>query len=109
MKVELLKSVKYKGQSYKAGTSIDADANDIAEMIAKKVVSEDTEIPEGNEDQGSSGVREPKETDIEKMKVAELKEYAEENGIDLGDATKKDEILEVIKEAEAVANADTTS
>lgn len=97
MKVELLKNVKYQGEPYRKGQSIEADPNDIPEMIAKGVVAEDTEIPE------------VKETDIEKMKVAELKEYAEEKGIDLGEATKKDEILEVIKEAEAVANADTTS
>lgn len=106
MKVELLKNVKYQGEPYRKGQSIEADPNDIPEMIAKKVISEDTEIPEVAEVQGEP---EPKETDIEKMKVTELKEYAEENGIDLGDATKKDEIIEVIKEAEAVANADTTS
>ena len=40
-------------------------------------------------------------TDIEKMKVTELQAYAKEKGIDLGDATKKNEILAKIKEAEA--------
>ncbi|WP_337033207.1 hypothetical protein [Paenibacillus illinoisensis] len=52
---------------------------------------------------------EEQETDINKMKVDELKDYAEKNGIDLGDAKGKPEILKAIKEAEAVANADTTS
>ena len=37
---------------------------------------------------------------IEEMTVAELKEYAAENDIDLGDAKKRDEILEVIQAAE---------
>lgn len=37
---------------------------------------------------------------LEKMTVAELKEYAEQHGIDLGDAAKKDEILAVILAAE---------
>lgn len=41
------------------------------------------------------------ETDIEKMKVAELQAYAKEKGIELDGATKKDEILAKIKEAEA--------
>jgi hypothetical protein len=33
---------------------------------------------------------------LEKMTVAELKEYAEQHGINLGDSTKKDDILAVI-------------
>lgn len=41
------------------------------------------------------------ETDIEKMKVAELQAYAKEKGIELDGASKKDEILAKIKEAEA--------
>ncbi|MCM1545138.1 MAG: hypothetical protein NC110_07565 [Ruminococcus sp.] len=38
---------------------------------------------------------------IDKMTVNELKAYAEQNGIDLGEAKQKAEILNVIKEAEA--------
>lgn len=34
---------------------------------------------------------------VDKMTVEELKAYAAENGIDLGDAKKKDEIIAVIK------------
>lgn len=41
------------------------------------------------------------ETDIEKMKVADLQAYAKEKGIELDGATKKEEILAKIKEAEA--------
>lgn len=106
MKVTLLKGIKYKGEPHKAGDTIDAETKDIAEMIAKGVVAKDTEVPEEGEVQGEP---DPVETDIEKMKVPQLKEYAEVNGIDLGEATKKEEILNAIKEAEAVANADTTS
>lgn len=40
-------------------------------------------------------------TDLEKMKVGELQAYAKEKGIELDGATKKDEILAKIKEAEA--------
>lgn len=44
---------------------------------------------------------ESKEKDpFDSMKVEELKEYAAENGIDLGDATKKADIIAVIKAAE---------
>ena len=37
---------------------------------------------------------------IEEMTVAELKKYAKDNNIDLGEAKKKEEILEVIQAAE---------
>ncbi|UOF90779.1 hypothetical protein LSG31_00405 [Fodinisporobacter ferrooxydans] len=37
-------------------------------------------------------------TDITKMNLPQLKKYASENGIDLGDATKKPEILEKINQ-----------
>lgn len=40
-----------------------------------------------------------KAADISKMKVDELKAYAAENGIDLGEATKKEDILAVITNA----------
>lgn len=39
------------------------------------------------------------ETDVDKMTVAELKEYAARNDIELGDATKKEDILAAIKGA----------
>ncbi|OMF17241.1 hypothetical protein BK131_04555 [Paenibacillus amylolyticus] len=103
MEVTLLKGIKYKKQPYKAGESIEVDSKDIAEMVAKGVLPEDTEIPEIDED------KEPVETDIDKMKVDELRGYAEKNSIDLGDAKSKPEILNAIKEAEAVANANTTA
>lgn len=38
---------------------------------------------------------------ISRMKVDDLKAYAAEKGIDLGEASKRDEIIEKIKAAEA--------
>lgn len=38
---------------------------------------------------------------LDKMKVDELKAYAAEHNIDLGEARNKDDILKVIQEAEA--------
>lgn len=46
------------------------------------------------------------EKPLDKMKVDELKAYAEEKGIELKDANTKAEILEVIKAAEADGNAE---
>ena len=41
--------------------------------------------------------KQQKEKPIDKMTVPELKAYAEENNIDLGDAMKKDDILAAIQ------------
>lgn len=41
------------------------------------------------------------EKSIDKMNLDELKAYAAENNIDLGEATKKADILKIIQEAEA--------
>lgn len=57
----------------------------------------------------SDNSQEDDETDIHQMKVPQLKDYAAKNGIDLGEATKKEDILMVIVEAEANANAGTTT
>ena len=46
-------------------------------------------------------VKVEEKTDLKKMKVEELQAYAKEKGIELDGATKKDEILAKIKEAEA--------
>lgn len=46
--------------------------------------------------EGEADVKTP-----DKMNLDELKAYAAENNIDLGEATKKADILKVIQEAEA--------
>lgn len=46
-------------------------------------------------------VKVEEKTNLENMKVAKLQAYAKEKGIELDGATKKDEILAKIKEAEA--------
>lgn len=48
----------------------------------------------------------PERHDIEKMSVKQLKEYAAFHGIDLGDATKKADILAAIKGHEDVIEDD---
>lgn len=48
---------------------------------------------------------EQKKDPLDSMKVDELKEYAKTNGIDIGDATKKADILAAIKAAMEVEAA----
>lgn len=67
-------------------------------------VTEDrlAELSGSNNKQGKPLIEKVEEkNDLEKMKVAELQAYAKEKGIELDGATKKDEILAKIKEAEA--------
>lgn len=45
--------------------------------------------------------------DLRKLKVAELVDYADEHDIDLGDATKKDDVLAAIFAAEDEDEDDT--
>ena len=49
------------------------------------------------EHKGYEVVEEAVAKDISKMKVDELIAYANENGIELGDAKKKEDILKIIK------------
>lgn len=60
------------------------------------------ELSGSNNKQGKPLIEKVAEkTNLEDMKLAELQAYAKEKGINLDGATKKDEILAKIKEAEA--------
>lgn len=68
---------------------------------AKTTDARIAELSGSDNKQGKPLIEKVEETNIEKMKVAELQAYAKEKGIELDGATKKDEILAKIKEAEA--------
>lgn len=61
----------------------------------------DEAVAEKLKDMGYEVTGEADAKPIEDMKVDELKAYAAENNIDLGEATKKADILKIIQEAEA--------
>jgi len=85
MKVEVIESpVRYNGETYVAGQSFEIDEKHVTGIEQHvNVISEDKPI--------------------EEMKLDELKEYSKAKGIDLGDATKKEDILAIILEAQKVA------
>lgn len=85
MKVEVIKiPVRYNSKTYVAGESFDIDEKYISGIQQHvTVISEDKPL--------------------ENMKLDELKEYAKSKEIDLGDATKKEEILAIILESQKVA------
>lgn len=59
----------------------------------------DSYVSQGWVAAGSPAPAEQESVDISTMKVDELKAYAEEHGIDLGDAKKKADIVSVIEAA----------
>lgn len=75
--------VRYKQQTYRAG-----DIFEIAEEHVKGI-QDFAEVLEEKE-----------EKSLDQMTVLELKEYAKAQGVDLGKASKKEEILAVLQEAE---------
>lgn len=79
--VKVLKvPVRYKGVTHGPGASFEMEDEHVNESIVE-VTGEVAELPKT----------------VEEMTVPELKEYAAENTIDLGDVKKRDEILEVIQ------------
>lgn len=88
--VEVLKvPVRYAGQRYSAGEEIEMDESHVNKSLVKVI---------GEVDEGPLSLNE--------MKVNQLKDYAADQGIDLGDAKKRDEILAVIQKFEEVDQED---
>lgn len=84
MIVKALEKIRHNEIVYEKNSIFEVDQHSGEVLIKKKVA----EIVEENVDQ---------EDELEKMTVAELKQKAEELGIDLK-ATKKDDIIAEIKE-----------
>ena len=103
MKIRIKKfKLRYAGRTFGAGAEID-----IPEAEAKKLVAANPEQFEYVPDTPEEAVEKAKiivtdnETgeesfNLDGMTVAQLKEFAKENGIDIGEATKKQDIIDGI-------------
>lgn len=103
MKIRIKKfKLRYEGYTFGAGAEID-----IPEAEAKKLVAESPEqfeyVPDTPEEAAEKAkiIVTDKETgeenfNLDGMTVAQLKEFAKENGIDIGEATKKQDIIDAI-------------
>lgn len=87
-KVTFNRNVKLGNDLYRKGDSATVEEDVCGELEAKGVINDDYQPLAKKPD-------EPKT--VEEMTVPELKEYATTNKIELGDAKKRDEILEAIK------------
>lgn len=103
MKIRIKKfKLRYEGYTFGAGAEIDIPAAE-----AKKLVAENPEqfeyVPDTPEEAAEKAkiIVTDNETgeesfNLDGMTVAQLKEFAKENGIDIGDATKKQDIIDAI-------------
>lgn len=70
-----------------------------AKRVVKEFETDNATLAEQFKAQGCTV--EEVEVTLDKMNVAQLKKYAKDNGIDIGDATTKDAILAAIEGAKA--------
>lgn len=106
MKIRIKKfKLRYEGYTFGEGAEID-----IPKAEAKKLVAESPEqfeyVPDTPEEAAEKAkiLVADEETgeenfNLDGMTVAQLKEFAKENGIDIGEATKKQDIIDVIAAA----------
>ena len=106
MKIRIKKfKLRYEGYTFGEGAEID-----IPEAEVKKLVAESPEqfeyVPDTLEEAAEKAkiIVTDKETseegfNLDGMTVAQLKEFAKENGIDIGEATKKQDIIDAIAAA----------
>lgn len=106
MKIRIKKfKLRYEGYTFGAGAEID-----IPEAEAKKLVAANPEqfeyVPDTPEEAAEKAkiIVTDNETgeesfNLDGMTVAQLKEFAKENNIDIGEATKKQDIIDAIAAA----------
>lgn len=99
MKIRIKKfKLRYEGYTFGEGAEID-----IPKAEAKKLVAESPEqfeyVPDTPEEAAEKAkilTADGESFNLDGMTVAQLKEFAEENGIDIGGATKKQDIIDAI-------------
>lgn len=78
------------------------DADTVKRLMAKGMVKQfDPPKPEPEPEAKAEVGPDAGDTPVARMTVGELREYAAEHDIDLGDATRKDDILAAIAAAQA--------
>ncbi len=102
MKIRIKKfKLRYEGKTFGAGTVLDIPEKEARELIQDapdcfefvpdtlKAEAEDTKILADSEIDEES-------VNLDGMTVAQLKAFAKDNGIDIGEATKKQDIIDAI-------------
>lgn len=103
MKIRIKKfKLRYEGYTFGAGAEIDIPAAEAKKLVAEspeqfeyvpdtpEEAAEKAKILVGDEETGEESFN------LDGMTVAQLKEFAKENGIDIGEAIKKQDIIDAI-------------
>ena len=95
MKLRIKKfKLRRDGVTYRAGAVIDLPDTEAAALASgspdlfEVVVDTVPQVPDTPDD--------PEDLNLDEMTIAQLKAFAKENGIDIGDASKKQDIIDAI-------------
>ena len=99
-------SLRHNGKNYGAGSVVelpDAEAMALADNAPAEfaIIEEGMLLAVEPETHEGSFSTENEHDALDVMNVAQLKKYAKDNGIDIGTATKKQELMDIINAAEA--------
>ncbi len=100
MKIRIKKfKLRYMGNTYGAGAIIDMPEQNAKELIQKHP-GQFEYLPEVLEEEQPPAEKETvPEYNLDDMTVLQLKKFARDNGIDIGDANKKQDIIDAIEAA----------
>lgn len=90
IEIALATGAKYNRNFYRAGEKILILPGEVESLIKDGVIRRD-DVPEFDEEE--------QDVPLEEMKLPALKKYAKEHNIELGEATKIADVLEVIQKA----------
>lgn len=98
VKARALWGFQHGAESVRAGDTIDVEPETFDKLKENRLVEKDNgsaSLPVAN----SSGASNASTIDLDGMSVSELREFAATKGVDLGEATKKDDIRSAISKA----------
>lgn len=97
MKIRIKKfKLRYCGETFAAGAVLDIPETDVQALMKANPEQFECIPTEENESFGTHTESDTEDINFDSMTVAQLKEFAEENGIDIGDASKKQDIIDTI-------------
>ncbi len=97
MKIRIKKfKLRYCGETFAAGAVLDIPEKDVQALMQANPEQFECMPAEKNATLATDTAPDTEDINLDSMTVAQLKEFAKENGIDIGDASKKQDIIDTI-------------